>query len=71
MQIGRALSGKDGAWPTRVGGPPAPSKGHLLVLLTEGMTFLHVAKPVSSALVRAACPYQTGLPNSDFQHVTV
>jgi hypothetical protein len=36
LQVGKALSGKEGAWPMRVGGPPAPSKGHLLVLLTEG-----------------------------------
>jgi hypothetical protein len=37
LQISRALSGKEGAWPTRVGGPPAPGKGHLLVLLTAGV----------------------------------
>ena len=36
LQISKALSRKEGAWPVRVGGPPAPSKGHLLVLLTEG-----------------------------------
>ncbi len=32
-QMHNVLSGNEGAWPARVGGPPAPSKGHLLVPL--------------------------------------
>lgn len=52
-QIGRVLSGKEGAWPARVGGPPPPTKGHLLVLLMEGRS-----EPRGAASAAAAAGFQ-------------
>lgn len=49
----KVLSGKEGAWPARVGGPPAPSKGHVLVLLLEGR-----AEPRGAATAAAAAGFQ-------------
>lgn len=41
-QMHKVLSGKEGAWPARVGGPPAPSKGHLLVVFFPLLLWIEV-----------------------------